>query len=206
MLEGTNSIRLVGTVSERPSFDHSVYGESFCRMKLRAARLSGTEDVIPVTVSERLVSGRSLEEGDLVEITGQIRSYNQRTEDGSHLIITVFAREIYSLEPDNGVPDRNEAELFGHVCKPVVYRMTPFSREITDLILAVNRRYLKSDYIPAIAWGRNARFARELVPGDAVLIKGRLQSRIYQKKLPDGAEASRTAYELSCSSIEKADK
>lgn len=199
MFEGSNRISLSGTVANAPVYDHTVFGEAFYKLGVAVKRLSGTEDVLPVTVSERLMGTDGIEEGASVSVNGQIRSYNQRAEDGSHLVITVFARDIGFPEGERA--DVNEAELTGHICKPVIYRTTPFSREIADLLIAVNRRYKKSDYLPAIAWGRNARFAGTLAPGDAVLIRGRLQSRGYQKTLPDGSVEQRTAYEISCSSI-----
>ncbi|MBR3383405.1 MAG: single-stranded DNA-binding protein [Clostridia bacterium] len=204
MNNGMNSIRLTGRVTELPVYDHSICGEAFYRMRAAVARLSGSEDVLPVTVSERLLSGAP-EELLLkpVEISGQIRSYNRRAEDGSHLLITVFAREISFPEEPSALPERNEAELEGVICKPVVYRTTPFLREIADVLAAVPRRYGKCDHIPAIAWGRNARFAEGLEVGARVLLRGRLQSRQYNKLLPDGTGEERTAYELSCSSIER---
>ncbi|MCR5808796.1 MAG: single-stranded DNA-binding protein [Clostridiales bacterium] len=202
MNEQANGIRLSGRVISCPVYDHTVFGEAFYRMEVAAARLSGTEDLLPVTVSERLLLRQDPpEEGAYVDISGQIRSYNQRSEAGSHLLITVFARELSFPDiPDEA--DHNEAELYGAVCKPVVYRTTPFSREIADLLIAVNRRYGKSDYLPCIAWGRNARFAGELQQGTPVFIRGRLQSRAYMKTLPDETREQRIAYEISISSIE----
>lgn len=198
-----NVFRLSGRVTASPVWDHAIFGEAFYKTEVAAARLSGTEDKVPVTVSERLLPGcAELEVGSRVAIRGQIRSYNQRTETGSHLVITAFAREI-EFPDDDCAPDENEAEIIGRICKPVVYRTTPFSREIADLLIAVGRRYGKSDYIPAIAWGRNARFAAELACGDTVLVRGRLQSREYQKTPPGGEPERRVAYELSCSSIER---
>lgn len=204
MNEYFNKILLIGSVSAPPEYDHTVLGEAFYRMKVSAARLSGNTDVLPVTVSERLLDGSIFEEaenGVRMEIEGQLRTYNQRTETGSHLIIQIFARDIRIA--DDEYEDRNEAELWGRVCKPVVYRKTPFQREISDILIAVGRRYGKSDYLPCIAWGRNARFAAELQPGDAVRIFGRMQSREYQKKDEQGITQVKTAYEISCSAIEK---
>ncbi len=224
-----NSIRLIGAIQREPIYDHTVFGEAFYSMEVAAKRLSGIEDLLPVTVSERLLGDPEVNvcrEGSRVEIAGQIRSYNRRMDDKNRLIITVFAREIAfpdicetvsadteeafgaELKPALAAPqayvrDMNEAELSGTICKPVIYRTTPFDREIADLLIAVNRRYGKSDYIPCIAWGRNARFSGTLGVGDRVLVRGRLQSREYQKKLPDGSTEQRTAYEISCSSIER---
>ena len=200
-METNNSLRLIGRAVGEPEYDHTVYGEAFFRLTVSAVRLSGAEDVLPVTVSERLLPEIGSFDGARLGVEGQIRSYNRHGEGGSRLIITAFARELF-LPEDSGT-DVNEVELSGHICKPVIYRTTPFSREIADIILAVNRRYGKSDYLPAIAWGRNARFAESLMPGDTVMLRGRLQSRAYQKTLPDGIIEQRTAYEISCSSIEK---
>lgn len=200
MFDHSNRIILTGRISDPPVYDHEVLGEAFFKMYVAAKRLSGTEDVLPVTVSERLLGENEYDEGAPVSVSGQIRSYNQRAEDGSHLILTVFARCL--LTPEDG-EDVNEAEIIGRIVKPVVYRMTPFSREIADMLVAVRRRYGKSDYLPAIAWGRNARFAGTLTPGELVALKGRMQSRQYQKTLPDGSTVERTAYEISCASIER---
>ena len=197
-----NSISLIGSILELPEYSHSIYGEAFSRLVLSVRRLSGAEDRIPVTVSERLLDSLELGSGQRCRVAGQIRSYNRRTDGGSRLIITVFAREFSPLESADGAPDCNEAELTGFVCKPIVYRTTPFEREIADMLLAVNRRYGKSDYLPAIAWGRNARFLAGIPVGTELRILGRLQSREYRKLLEDGTESVRTAYEVSCSAVE----
>lgn len=205
MNSGINMMKLSGEIAQPPVYDHTLLGEAFYRMTVKAKRLSGTYDELPVTVSERLLGSAEehpAAEGTRTEITGQIRSYNQHDENGSHLIITVFARDIAFPEEEAG-EDRNETELIGRICKPVIYRTTPFSREIADILLAVGRRYGKSDYLPCIAWGRNARFASELFVNDMLLIRGRLQSRGYQKTLPEGTVEQRIAYEVSISSIEK---
>ncbi len=199
MSERINSITLAGRAASLPVFDHEVLGEAFYKIEAAVKRLSGTEDVLPVTVSSRLIGERSIGEGTPIRVMGQIRSYNRRAEDGSHLSLTVFARELEL--PDTEPEPVNDAELTGRICRPVIYRRTPFSREIADLLIAVNRRYGKSDYVPSIAWGRNARFASTLAPGDAVTVTGRFQSRSYIKTLPDGTAEQRVAYELSCSSI-----
>lgn len=200
MFETTNRIELVGALASPLEYSHSVYGEAFYRFMLAVRRLSGTEDVIPVTVSERLLGDMEAESGMRFNICGQIRSYNQHTESGNRLFITVFAREIHpAAEEDN---DRNEAELSGFICKPVIYRTTPFEREIADILIAVNRRCNKSDYLPLIAWGRNARFLSDAPVGTELSIIGRLQSREYKKLLEDGTEQLRTAYEVSCSAVE----
>ena len=217
MNSGVNTMKLTGTVSEPPVYDHTLLGEAFYRMTVKAVRLSGVCDELPVTVSERLLGTAEehpTEPGTRVSITGQIRSYNRHDETGSHLIITVFAREIEfpeappAAEPEEceaqyAEEDVNETELIGRICKPVIYRTTPFSREIADILLAVGRRYGKSDYLPCIAWGRNARYAGELSVNDMLLIRGRMQSREYQKTLPDGSVEQRTAYEISISALER---
>ena len=202
MQEFTNTIELVGRVAGEPQYSHSVYGEAFFRFLFAVRRLSGTEDRLPVTVGERLLGDMPAEIGQRFRIAGQIRSYNQRTESGSRLIVTVFARELELLAENDEAEDRNEAELTGYICKPPVYRTTPFSREIADVLLAVNRRFGKSDYLPAIAWGRNARFLSALPVGTGLCVIGRLQSREYRKVFEDGTESIRTAYEVSCSAVE----
>ena len=202
MFEAINNIVLIGTLCEPLEYDHEIYGETFYKLALGIKRLSGAEDRIPVTVSERLLGELAAEDGMRFYIRGQIRSYNQRTEHGNRLIITVFAREIRLAKPNE--TDRNEVELSGFICKNVVYRTTPFEREIADILLAVNRRYNKSDYLPLIAWGRNARFLSEAAIGTELSVIGRLQSREYKKLLDDGIEQIRTAYEVSCSAVETA--
>ncbi|MBR3299504.1 MAG: single-stranded DNA-binding protein [Clostridia bacterium] len=200
MFENLNSIELIGTVASPVEYSHSICGEAFYHTKLAVRRLSGTEDCLPVTISERLLGSMEAECGMRFYVHGQIRSYNQRSERGNRLIITVFAREIRPA--DEGEADRNEAELSGYICKEVIYRKTPFEREIADILIAVNRRYNKSDYLPLIAWGRNARFLSDAPIGTELSIVGRLQSREYKKLLEDGTEQTRTAYEVSCSAVE----
>ncbi len=204
MTEDANRIVLVGSIYSSPEYDHTLFGESFYHTEIKVSRLSGAVDTLPITVSGRLLRSE-LTCGDRYCIHGQIRSYNQKNEIGSKLIITVFARELELIDADyaEGLADKNEVELSGHICKPVIYRTTPFSREISDMLIAVNRRYGKSDYLPCIAWGRNARYTSELDVGDRVRISGRLQSRSYQKALPDGGVEQRVAYEISCSAIEE---
>ena len=205
-MECINRIRLAGKMVSLPVYDHTVLGEAFYKMLVSAKRLSGTADLLPVTVSERLMDTEREGEpgiGSAIEIEGQLRSYNHRDENGSHLIITVFARDVFFPDEELVMGDENYVELAGHICKPVVYRTTPFQREISDVLLAVGRRYGKSDYLPCIAWGRNARYAGELSVNDMLLIRGRMQSREYQKTLPDGSVEQRTAYEISISALER---
>jgi len=196
-----NRAYIAGRVISAPVFSHEVLGEKFFDMVVAVKRLSDHEDEIPVTVSDRLMRDASLDVGDSVGVSGQLRSYNKQAEGRSKLVLRVFAREL-----DDGVCDTpNRIELEGYVCKPPVYRVTPFKREICDMLLAVNRAYNKSDYIPAIAWGRNAKYAGEFAVGDKVAVTGRIQSRTYEKVLPDGSTEERVAYEVSVSGLERVD-
>lgn len=195
-----NRAYVAGKVLSAPVFSHEVMGERFYDFVLGVRRLSEQEDEIPVTVSDRLfLSEDELAVGTTVAVEGQLRSYNKIVDGKSKLVLRIFAREL--CEPSGEAP--NVIELEGYVCKTPVYRTTPFKREICDLLLAVNRAYNKSDYIPAIAWGRNARYAGEFKVGDRVSVVGRIQSRVYQKTLEDGTVENRTAYEVSVSKMEK---
>ena len=196
-----NLVKLVGTVLGECAFSHKVFSEGFYVFKIRVPRLSENEDLIPVTVSERLIDVNLIKAGANIELKGQLRSYNYYSENRNRLVLTVFAREIEILD-EGDIKGVNEIELNGFVCKEPVYRKTPFGREITDILVAANRSYNKSDYIPVITWGRNARFAGELSVGDNIKISGRIQSRVYRKKIGDDVE-ERTAYEVSVSKIEK---
>ncbi len=195
-----NLIRIAGTVKGETQADHVIYGETFYRSYVSVSRLSGSEDILPLLIPERLLETMPAE-GDTVEITGQVRSYNKRGENGSRLFVTVFARTFVTVAPEYLVPC-NTVSLSGFLCKPANYRTTPFQREIADMLLAVNRSYHKSDYLPCIAWGRNARFAQGIDVGSHVQVTGRLQSRIYHKSMPDGSVQEKTTYEVSCSSLE----
>ena len=197
-----NKLRLTGTVTERPVYSHEVCGEEFYETKLSVPRLSGQEDVIPVTLSDRLLARTEVKPGAKISISGQFRSYNKLEGEHSRLLLTAFAREI--LPADDEV-NPNTIEILGYICKPPVYRTTPFKREICDVLLAVNRAYNKSDYIPCIAWGRNARFAEKLVVGDKVGLSGRIQSREYRKTDENGVESVRVAYEISVNRLSYAD-
>ena len=194
-----NRVFLSGRVAREPQYSHELFGEGFYEFYLEVKRLSGQTDVLPVTVSERIMNGADLTEGALVALSGQIRSYNKLENEHSKLMLTVFVRDFLPYDPDEQNP--NLVELNGYICKPPVYRTTPFNREICDVLLAVNRGYNKSDYIPCIAWGRNARFVRDAEVGVNVIIGGRIQSRKYNKKLPDETIEERVAYELSVSKI-----
>lgn len=201
-----NHLLLVGKVTGDKKFSHEIYGESFYIFDLEVARLSGNSDIIPITISERLILEKELEIGDKVAIEGQFRSYNSYENEKNRLILTVFAKDIKYLseedEENSSEKVSNEVTLIGYICKKPIYRQTPFGREISDILLAVNRAYNKSDYIPAIAWGRNARFCQNIEVGTKVKITGRVQSRNYEKKFEDGTIQTRTAYEVSISSLE----
>lgn len=195
-----NSIYIAGKITEECEFSHEVYGEGFYLFKISSERLSDNEDILPITVSERLIDKQSLTLGTRVEVIGQLRSYNNYGNKKNKLVLTIFAREINLLEEDT---EQNPNQIFlnGFICKPPVYRKTPFGREISDILVAVNRAYNKSDYIPCIAWGRNARYLSNLSVGENIKIWGRVQSRKYQKKVEDTVE-ERIAYEVSISKIE----
>lgn len=195
-----NIIVVSGKICSDCVFSHRIYGEGFYNFNIAVKRLSGSDDVIPVMVSERLFDMKDIVINRYIKVEGQIRSYNNCTGERNHLVISVFAREIFYDDCDN----ENIIELNGFICRKPVYRTTPMGREISDLLIAVNRAYNKSDYIPCIVWGRNARFAGKLEVGDNIKIAGRIQSRRYQKKTDAGTE-EKTAYEVSVSRIEKID-
>ena len=206
-----NHLVLVGKVTSDKKFSHEIYGESFYIFDLEVARLSGNSDIIPITISERLILEKELEIGDKVAIEGQFRSYNSYENEKNRLILTVFAKDVIEVEEkpedeDNEMVKKdmvtNEVVLIGYICKKPIYRQTPFGREISDILLAVNRAYNKSDYIPCIAWGRNARFCQNLEVGSQVKVVGRVQSRTYEKKHEDGTVETRVAYEVSIGSLE----
>lgn len=191
-----NKIVLAGTVKDEPTFSHEVHGEKFYRFSLLSSRQSGNCDILMCTVPEIIKNG--INEGNMVKVFGEIRTRNVHEDDKNHLEITVFVKEVLLYEEDE-----NNVELDGFICKEPTYRETPFGRQITDLIVASNReRNFKSDYIPCIAWGRNAIRASEFNVGTRVKVLGRLQSREYKKKIDDGTYEVRTAYELSASMID----
>ena len=213
-----NYLTLVGRVTSEKQFSHEIYGERFYSFDLSIPRLSGNADIIPVTVSERLITDDMMQIGTKLLIKGQFRSYNSYENEKNRLILTVFAKDIEKLEEelkeseegeDSTVNEftkkdtiTNEVVLIGYICKKPIYRQTPFGREIADILLAVNRAYNKSDYIPSIAWGRNARFCQNLAVGSEVKIVGRVQSRNYEKKYEDGTVVKKVAYEVSVGSLE----
>ncbi len=196
-----NQVEILGEVWTEPEYSHEVFGEKFYGMEVKVPRLSDSFDYIPVLVSERLLDPAQSYVGKLIGIRGQFRSYNKHLEGRSKLILSVFARDVeFPASQEEQCP--NSICLDGYVCKDPIYRKTPLGREITDLLLAVNRPYNKSDYIPAIAWGRNARFAAGLEVGSRVRIWGRIQSRVYQKKTSEDTLEQRIAYEVSVAKIE----
>ena len=203
-----NHLVLVGNVTSEKRFSHEIYGEKFYIFDMEVPRLSDTTDIIPVTASERIINDDLLTIGNKLIIKGQFRSYNSYENEKNKLILTVFAKDVITEdrlteeELEETKRTSNEVTLVGYICKPPIYRQTPFGREIADILLAVNRAYNKSDYIPSIAWGRNARFCQNLPTGTEVKIVGRVQSRNYEKKHEDGTIESRVAYEVSIASLQ----
>jgi single-stranded DNA-binding protein len=201
----TNIVRLVGKVASERTFSHEMYGEGFYNLDIEVPRLSDSVDILPITVSERLMVDVDLSIGQYVIIEGQLRSYNRYIDNSNRLVLTIFIKEIYIPEEEEleeALRKPNEIYLDGYICKKPIYRTTPFGREITDVLIAVNRSYNKSDYIPSIAWGRNARFCEKMLVGDHIRLWGRIQSREYQKKLSNGEVEKRTAFEVSVSKLE----
>lgn len=198
--EKNNIAHISGRVMEEPKFSHLILGEGFYDLKLEVPRLSDESDTIPVTISERLID--NLKVGDELSVDGEFRSYNKYDDGKSRLILTLFAKELTDIDE---IRNTNTISLTGYICKEPVYRTTPFGREICDCLVAVNRAYNKSDYIPCIAWGRNARFVKNLEVGEKITLNGRIQSRKYQKKIEEDKFENRVAYEISISSISLAD-
>ena len=199
-----NKIYLEGKVCSELEFSHEMYGEGFYTFNVEVPRLSDAKDVLFITVSERLMVGMEIKLGAELIIEGQLRSYNKFIDGSNRLVLTVFARNIVPCIEKSKNP--NLIVLNGFICKQPVYRTTPFGREIADLLLAVNRAYNKSDYIPTIAWGRNSRYCKDLEVGDNIRVWGRLQSREYQKKVSEDESIKKTAYEVSISKMEKVNK
>ena len=196
--EKNNRVYVMGEIVSEAKFSHEVYGEGFYEFFVKVMRLSGQADILPVTVSERLIQSSDLKLGSTISALGQFRSYNKLENGKSRLMLTVFVRELVDEGAGN---NPNSIVLSGYICKPPIYRTTPFNREIADILLAVNRAYNKSDYIPCIAWGRNARFVQNLKVGDRVALSGRIQSREYQKRLSETETVTMTAYEVSVSKL-----
>lgn len=203
-----NHIVLVGKVTSEKKFSHEIYGEKFYIFDLSVPRLSGNSDIIPITISERLMVDGDLPVGTKITVEGQFRSYNSYGEGKNKLVLTVFAKNVELLEDQESEVEArkdfvsNEVTLIGYICKKPIYRQTPFGREIADILLAVNRAYSKSDYIPCIAWGRTARFCENMEVGTEVKVVGRVQSRQYEKKYEDGTVENKVAYEVSVGSLE----
>ena len=199
-----NRIWLEGNVVAKPRFSHEMFGEGFYNFDMEVMRLSDSKDILSVTISERIMLGIDFSIGTEIMLEGQLRSYNKIVDGRNKLILTVFARNVMICTEKSKNP--NEIYLDGYICKPPLYRTTPFGREIADVLLAVNRAYNKSDYIPTIAWGRNSRFCKNLQVGDNIRVWGRLQSREYQKKISETEKITKVAYEVSVSKMEKVDK
>ncbi len=196
-----NKVVLTGTVVGNATYSHTVFGEKFYILQLSVPRLSGNNDLLPISLSEHLLSDL-IADGNKITVVGQLRSYNKLVDTHSKLLLTVFVQDIL---PYDDTINPNTMELDGYICKTPVYRTTPFNREICDVLLAVNRPYNKSDYIPCIIWGRTARFASTLPVGEHIHIVGRVQSREYQKRLDDGTVDTRTTYEVSVTKLNLAE-
>ena len=197
-----NQVSIVGEIISDFQYSHEVYGEGFYMVEVAVSRLSNFSDYIPLMISERLIDTSQSYIGQKVYVTGQFRSYNRHEELKNRLVLSVFVREIEFIEEETEEMKSNQILLDGYICKDPIYRKTPLGREIADLLVAVNRSYGKSDYIPCICWGRNARFAARFEVGVHVLIWGRIQSREYVKRLNEDEVEKRTAYEVSVSKIE----
>lgn len=198
---GNNTLTLTGKIVSEPIFSHEVFGEGFYETQMSVTRLSDQVDILPITISERLLGEYDVKVGDVISVEGQFRSYNKLEGDKSRLMLTVFVREILDNLTDTEYNNPNQIEITGYICKQPIYRTTPFKREICDVLLAVNRAYNKSDYIPCILWGRNARYIRNMPIGAKITVNGRVQSRNYQKITDTGECVERTAYEVSVSKV-----
>lgn len=196
-----NQVSIIGTIEGGFTFSHEVYGEGFYMVNVAVKRLSDSVDIIPLMISERLIDVKEDYTGQIVQAVGQFRSYNRHEERKNRLILSVFVREIEFVEEEDD-SKTNYIFLDGYICKEPVYRKTPLGREIADLLIAVNRPYGKSDYIPCICWGRNARYASGFEVGERCLVWGRIQSREYMKKISEEDLEKRIAYEVSVSKLE----
>ena len=200
-----NQVEIMGRIASEFVFSHQVFGEGFYLVDVLVKRLSDSEDCIPVMISERLMDITQDYIGEYIHVIGQFRSYNRHEEKRNRLVLSVFAREISFVDGEGDKVKSNQIFLDGYICKTPIYRRTPLGREISDMLLAVNRPYGKSDYIPCICWGRNARFTSGFEVGGHVQIWGRIQSREYVKKLDDDTTEKRVAYEVSVSKLEYVD-
>ena len=198
-----NQVTIMGKVATEFSFSHEVFGEGFYMVEVEVKRLSNSEDRIPLMISERLIDVTQDYTGEYIMVHGQFRSYNRHEEQKNRLVLSVFVREISFMEEEPDGTKTNSIWLDGYICKEPIYRKTPLGREIADLLIAVNRPYGKSDYIPCICWGRNARFASGFEVGEHVQLLGRIQSREYVKRISDTETEKRVAYEVSVSKLEK---
>ena len=198
-----NQVTIMGKVATQFSFSHEVFGEGFYMVEVEVKRLSNSEDRIPLMISERLIDVTQDYTGEYIMVHGQFRSYNRHEEQKNRLVLSVFVREISFMEEEPDGTKTNSIWLDGYICKEPIYRKTPLGREIADLLLAVNRPYGKSDYIPCICWGRNARYASGFEVGEHVQLLGRIQSREYVKRISDTETEKRVAYEVSVSKLEK---
>lgn len=198
-----NKLQLVGTVVKEPIYTHEVFGEGFYETIVAVPRLSEQKDYIPITISDRLLARHEVRVGDKINLVGQFRSYNKLEGDKSKLLLTAFVRDLLPMD-ETVTP--NTIEITGYICKQPIYRTTPFKREICDVLIAVNRAYNKSDYIPCIMWGRNARFVQNMKVGEKLTVIGRIQSRTYVKNLGDDKSEERVAYEVSVSKINPIDR
>lgn len=201
-IKKNNQVSIVGKIVSDFRFSHEVYGEGFYMVDVAVNRLSNYMDYIPLMVSERLIDVTGNYIGEYIYVTGQFRSFNRHEEKKNRLVLSVFVRELEFISELSEDMKSNQIFLDGYICKEPIYRKTPLGREIADLLIAVNRSYGKSDYIPCICWGRNARFASGFEIGGHVQVWGRIQSREYVKKFDDGTQEIRTAYEVSISKIE----
>ncbi len=197
-----NQVTMMGEIVSDFSYSHEVFGEGFYMIDLLVTRLSDSADIIPLMVSERLMDVQEDYKGCKILVSGQFRSYNRHEEKKNRLVLSVFAREIEYITEIGENQKTNQIFLDGYICKPPIYRKTPLGREITDLLLAVNRPYGKSDYIPCICWGRNARFAAGFEVGKRTKVYGRIQSREYMKRISEDELEKRVAYEVSVGKLE----
>lgn len=197
-----NQVTIMGEIASEFIFSHEVFGEGFYMVEILVKRLSNSDDIIPLMVSERLIEVDQDLRGAYIEASGQFRSYNKHEDEKNRLVLSVFVREILFVEEELDGTKSNSIVLDGYICKAPIYRKTPLGREIADLLLAVNRPYGKSDYIPCICWGRNARFASNFEVGEHVQVYGRIQSREYVKRISETESSKRIAYEVSVGKLE----
>ena len=197
-----NQVIMAGEIVSEFVFSHEVFGEGFYMLEISVRRLSNSYDVIPLMISERLIDVTQDYRGETIAVSGQFRSYNRHEEKKNRLVLSVFVRDLEFAEEEPESSRTNQIFLEGYICKMPVYRKTPLGREIADLLVAVNRPYGKSDYIPCICWGRNARYASGFEVGAHIQLWGRIQSREYTKKISEEEIERRIAYEVSVSKLE----